>query len=650
MSNIYQLSSINRKETQYPPINYPIKSNETHLKSNNIISSSSKSSSLKPFRYPNIINSKSFNNLSDEKIYISNNNIVNISNKNTSSLNSKNNIQNLKNNKKENGFDKIILHRRNKSQKKITNRKLQIFDSETLYNNNLQLQTEIKNIQNKINAINSESKIKEKELIRNDSLIKELLRIPKDDYDIKNIPNKKIPNSFSLFNKITKQYNILKKENETKNDEIKNLKKNYYNSKTNELNIENNILNTYLTKLKNLNLHMIEKNNMYNKRMKNLNGLENDITSKNFFILRLQESLKENSALNIKYEKEIDILKERIKEYEKKNRDLKINMQNLDENFHQILLEKKEIEDKYFLSYNQFYGYGKNNFNKISEKYRNSKKQKENSPNLQNQQESSFKNYENNPKSSISNINNNILIEEETNNITNNDTDPNSKSIKNNIENDEIIIDEKINDENTNNYDITESTYILIKNFEALDIDKKAAFTDIIKPILNILSDEKQIEKEKLINLFSEKICTTLNCLKNNSDVDNINNLINSVLVAGNNDLSNFIENFLHIFDGVRSYNDSNENEKNMKIINTTFVKEVDFFKNRYLGEMINFREFKDLLNEKNIVLEDDAIEYLIYRMKKDCIIMGNCEDEESENIISIFDLCYKTFLNMIIQ
>ena len=118
-----------------------------------------------------------------------------------------------------------------------------------------------------------------------------------------------------------------------------------------------------------------------------------------------------------------------------------------------------------------------------------------------------------------------------TNNITNNDTDPNSKSIKNNIENDEIIIDEKINDENTNNYDITESTYILIKNFEALDIDKKAAFTDIIKPILNVLSDEKQIEKEKLINLFSEKICTTLNCLKNNSDVDNINNLINSVLV-----------------------------------------------------------------------------------------------------------------------
>ena len=237
MSNLYQLSNTNQKEIQYPPISNPIKSNETHLKSNNIISSSSKSSSLKPFRYPNIINSKSFNNLSDEKIYISINNIVNISNKNTSSLNSKNNIQNLKNNKKENGFDKIILHRRNKSQKKITNRKLQIFDSETLYNNNLQLQTEIKNIQNKINAINSESKIKEKELIRNDSLIKELLRIPKDDYDIKNIHNKKIPNSFSLFNKITKQYNILKKENETKNDEIKNLKKNYYNSKTNELNI-----------------------------------------------------------------------------------------------------------------------------------------------------------------------------------------------------------------------------------------------------------------------------------------------------------------------------------------------------------------------------------------------------------------------------
>ena len=645
MSNLYQLSNTNQKEIQYPPISNPIKSNETHIKSNNVISSSSKTSSLKRFRNQSLSRSKTLNNFSDEKTSTSNINLVTSSNKKMSNLDSKNknNNQNLKNNKKENILGLINLHRRNQSQKKLANTKIQIYDSETLYNNNLQLKTEIKKIQNKINIINSESKIKEKELIKNESLINELLYIPKEDYDFKNISNKKkIPNSFSLFSKITKQYNNLKKENKTKNDEIKDLKKNYYNSKTNELNIENSILNIYLTKLKNLNIHIIEKNNIYTKKLKNFNELENDITNKNFFILRLQESLKKNSTLNIKYQKEINILKENIKEYEKKNREIKKNLETLNENFHQILLEKKEIEDKYFLSYNQFYGYGKNNFNKISENSRNLKKQ---------QQENSLKNPENNLQSSQSNINNNIaVIEEEINNITNNNTNSNSNSVKNIIENNETIIDEKINSENTNDYDITESTYILIKNFEALDINKEAALTNIIKPILNVLSDEKQIEKEKLINLFSEKICTTLNCSKNNSDVDNINNLINSVLVAGNNDLSNFIENFLHIFDGVHSYNDNNENEKNMKIINTSLAKEVEFFKNRYTENIIHFREFKDLLNEKNIVLEDDAIEYLIYRMKKDCIMMGNNEDEESENKISIFDLCYKTFLNLIIQ
>ena len=47
---------------------------------------------------------------------------------------------------------------------------------------------------------------------------------------------------------------------------------------------------------------------------------------------------------------------------------------------------------------------------------------------------------------------------------------------------------------------------MLIKNFEACKITKEDSLTIIIKPILNEISNEKQIKNDILVNLFSNKI------------------------------------------------------------------------------------------------------------------------------------------------
>ena len=52
--------------------------------------------------------------------------------------------------------------------------------------------------------------------------------------------------------------------------------------------------------------------------------------------------------------------------------------------------------------------------------------------------------------------------------------------------------------------------YILIKNFEVLKISREDALTLIIKPILNEISNEKQIKNETLVNMFRFSIYTII--------------------------------------------------------------------------------------------------------------------------------------------
>jgi hypothetical protein len=139
------------------------------------------------------------------------------------------------------------------------------------------------------------------------------------------------------------------------------------------------------------------------------------------------------------------------------------------------------------------------------------------------------------------------------------------------------------------------------------------------------------------VSLFAEKICECINCSKNNEDINSISIVIHSLLNESKYELFTFIKAFLDIFDSVKIYTDNLTDEEGIiKKINLSLFQYKEYFENSYTNKFISFSSFRGLLNSKNIILDDESIEYLIYRMKKDCpnIISRNSKEKEKENNI----------------
>lgn len=788
--------------------------------------------------------------------------------------------------------------------------KHKIIDKESLKIKNQQLKTELNNVKKKLKNISINNSLKDKEISKQEYLIDKVLNIDKQAYkdclsslanSNPNISNNMNNYNNSLISRIISQYQELHKENIEKEKEIKILKKRVENSKKNELLIENSILVNQYNKYKNIYQYLIDKNKNYAKKLKNKNEIENEILKKNLIILQLQEKLKVTHAMNIKYENEKDELMAKIKEYESANRNMKLKIKRLNQDYNDIRLAKKEIEDNYYIAYNELnkFEYNYNNINNISafsnvktnnytsniyysnnnimnssnandnvnisntfntyednhiindkstknevsdkndtnsaiksiklikvspnkkdsidfndniknnnkneinhtpkikniseineknvndnndnnnnintnvseeitkatKKNRNkndnnintideenvgtniesetnyknnnncinnttNKKLNNNSENFSieyNSENNSFKNKS--PKKRLDNINDNNLANKEkikesfmeenyeisitkdelnenidsenirkyiinnnseenankediknenTDNQNNNifneniinenifdDNDINENENKKSNENEENINDinnlndNKINNEekidnlndkkDNNNFDVKLSTYLLIKNFEAFEITKDKCLTIIIKPFLKEIENNKQIEKKSLINLFTNKICESILVVEEKKeDYEQIRIIVETLLAESKNDLSNFIENFLRLFDGIKNYNESKKQEEYIRQINIELSMYKDYFINSFDKKIIPFSNFRDLLNEKNIQLDNEIIEYLIYRMKKDCFDMNKRSNNQEFESISIFDLCYETLINLI--
>ena len=103
----------------------------------------------------------------------------------------------------------------------------------------------------------------------------------------------------------------------------------------------------------------------------------------------------------------------------------------------------------------------------------------------------------------------------------------------------------------------------------------------------------------------------------------------------------------MRLFDGIKNYKENQKEEEYIKKINIELSGYKEYFMNSYENKIIHFSIFREILNDKNIQLENDIIEYLIYRMKKDCYDLNNGNNADEENI-SIFDLNFETLLNLI--
>jgi len=665
-------TNIKNSKLYYPPIGKVRNNNNIHLTDINMI----KGYKIK----------KNINNLINPK-KISRNLHINKSN-------SYSNITNQINKKnlytQDNTDNSLILDIKNRANSKKD--KSSYHDAETLYETNIHLKREINKLKKELMHIKAENQRKENELIKKDKLL--LTAFDKgidENLELNTILNNNENNNILLekdikknnyITKFRKQYNELKNKYNEKIEEISEMKKNIKSTKLNELKIQNKETFKEFNKLKELYTNLFEENKKNLEKIKKYNDFENELNEKNLIILQLQESLKLSSSNNIKNENEIEKLKKIINKLQNENQILQNKLKTLFEHYNKknVLKEVNQNNNKIFalneelslhpkkikngITFNNTNRSYLNISNKINlENYGNNKRKISNISQLSKKYLNDSKDSSNKKKDiSINNnkvnlINNNLNKDENEKNFNNNDEEENITNKNDNLE-----------PTKTNN-DVSQTIYILIKNFEVSKVSREDALTLIIKPILNDISNEKQIKNETLINMFTNKISSLLNCSSNKTDINSISNVINSLLSESNNDLFAFIKSFLDIFDNIKLYEDnSKEGNDIIKRIRETFGKYKEYFINIYKEEYISFFYFRSLLNDKNIILDDEDIEYLIFIMKKGCNkekqILNKNENnlekqnnneeniERNENNIdkncSIFDLNYKAFLDLI--
>ena len=186
-----------------------------------------------------------------------------------------------------------------------------------------------------------------------------------------------------------------------------------------------------------------------------------------------------------------------------------------------------------------------------------------------------------------------------------------------------------------NSRHLTEISYILIKNFESNKITKQIAMQNIFREIVDSLGEDSKIEKQNLIDMITDKIMSIIKT-KNKKDKTKIIFFISNLLSTSGNELGNFIDNFMHVIDNVKIYNENTERNLMLKL-KKDLVKENQYLKDNYKNDFISFASFRNLLNQKQIVLDDTSAEFLIYKMKQ-------FNNEEK----SMFDLSYKNLIEII--
>ena len=685
-------SNIKNSKYYYPPIGRMKNNNNIHLTDINII---------KDFKIKKNINNQIIPKKITRNLHLNKSNSYN----NISNINNKNDLYT-----QENTDNSLLLNLKTRNNSKKD--KTLYHDNESLYESNIQLKTEINKLKKELMQLKAENQRKESELIKKDKLLQNAFDKGIDEDNIinnivlndnNNIFLEKDIKKNNFISKFRKQYNELKSKYKEKIDEITEMKKSTKTTKLNELIIQNKETFKEFNKLKELYNNLFEENKTNLEKIKTLSELENEINEKNLVILQLQESLKLSSETNLQYENEIEKLKNSVAELKYENQRLNNKLKTLYEYYSRNGINKEEKQNNVFelneelslhpkkikngISYNNTNRNYLKITNKINLDNRGNKRKVLNLSPISKKYIDDSKEIIEKEKNNNNSINNKVNNYKNDLNIIENEKNVNNK-------NEEEKNNENNNLEKKNEYnDSPQTIYILIKNFEVLKISREDALTLIIKPILNEISNEKQIKNETLVNMFTNKICSCINCNQNENDINSISNVITSLLAESNNELFPFIKSFLDIFDNIKKYEENSNEEKEMiKKIKETLNKYKEFFIEKNNNEFISFFNFRALLNEKDIILDDENIEYLIYRMKKDCpniiskinsnkdnIFLSNKEEEKTltnkqkeidknndmngdnkinenknqnnkdfEKKCSIFDLNYKTFLNII--
>jgi hypothetical protein len=173
--------------------------------------------------------------------------------------------------------------------------------------------------------------------------------------------------------------------------------------------------------------------------------------------------------------------------------------------------------------------------------------------------------------------------------------------------------------------------HVFVKNFEAQGITKETInqkFEDICK----IFENKEEATKEEFIEPFVKMFVETMKITKE-KDVEVINNFLNDFVDSLNGETVVFFNGLIEVFDNIKDYTGINKDRELSFGLNKYKDQLLDTLKkiDSNNTHLITFDILRKIVQDLNIILEDESMEYLIYKMKK------NVPENNS-----IFDLNYE--------
>ena len=217
----------------------------------------------------------------------------------------------------------------------------------------------------------------------------------------------------------------------------------------------------------------------------------------------------------------------------------------------------------------------------------------------------------------------------------------NEKENKDDNENNPKDKKEDKKEENKNNNNIltneefTEFTYILIKNFESKKISEETARQKIIM----IPSSKDPLDNNTFIEQMSFNIMKSVHCDHNDSLIK-VKKWLSTLLSLCANDQKKMTENFLTIFSNITLYTQEQEILLSKKVkkcfLNKRDIitKKLEPFKTKY----VSFEFLKKLIEEQQIEIKDEYIQYLFYELKKFDDTSASLCDLKVQNLFDIFE------------
>ena len=173
--------------------------------------------------------------------------------------------------------------------------------------------------------------------------------------------------------------------------------------------------------------------------------------------------------------------------------------------------------------------------------------------------------------------------------------------------------------------------HVFVKNLEAQGITKEI-INQKIQDISKLFENKDETTKEEFIDPFVKMFIETMK-ITQRKDIEIVTNFLNDFIDSLNSETLMFFNGLIEVFDNVRDYTGVKKdyevsfelNEYKDQLINA--LKQND----RNNNHLITFDIFRKIVQDLNISLDDETMEYLIYLMKK------NVPENNS-----IFDLDYE--------